>query len=71
MQTSRLKKVLSALLVAALVVGLFGLVNFALELKGTKSNMVWTNFAQTEELDTIYICTFVAASAFNPNLIDE
>ena len=71
MQTSRLKKALSALLVAALVVGLFGLVNFALELKGTKSNMVWTNFAQTEELDTIYIGTSVAASSFNPNLIDE
>ena len=71
MQTSRLKKLLSAIVIAALMIGLFGALNFALELKGTKSNMVWTNFAQAEDLDTIYIGTSVAASSFNPNLIDD
>ena len=71
MQTSRLKKLLSAIVIAALMIGLLGALNFALELKGTKSNMVWTNFAQAEDLDTIYIGTSVAASSFNPNLIDD
>lgn len=71
MQTSRLKKGLSALLIAVLMVGLFGVLNFALELRGTKSNIVWTNFEQSEDLDTIYIGTSIAASSFNPNLIDD
>lgn len=71
MRTSRLRKVLSAIVIAVLMVGLFGALNFALELKGTKSNIVWTNFEQSEDLDTIYIGTSIAASSFNPSLIDD
>lgn len=71
MQTSRSGRILGAVLIALLLVGLLGIVNFALELKGTKSSIVWSNFSQSEDLDTIYIGTSVAASSFNPNLIDE
>ncbi len=70
MRTSRLKKLVSALVIAVLMIGVLGVANFALELKGTKSNIVWTNFEQSEDLDMIYIGTSVAASSFNPNLID-
>lgn len=71
MRTSRLGKLVTTLVIAVLVIGLLGVVNFALELKGTKSNIVWTNFDEAEDLDMIYIGTSVAASSFNPNLIDE
>ena len=71
MRTSRLRKAISTLVVAILMIAMFGTLNFALELKGTKSNIVWTNFEQSEKLDMVYIGTSIAASSFNPNLIDD
>ena len=71
MRTSRLRKAISTLVVAILMIAMFGTLNFALELKGTKSNIVWTNFEQSENLDMVYIGTSIAASSFNPNLIDD
>ena len=71
MRTSRLRKAISTLVVAILMIAMFGTLNFALELKGTKSNIVWTNFEQSEHLDMVYIGTSIAASSFNPNLIDD
>ena len=55
MRTSRLRKAISTLVVAILMIAMFGTLNFALELKGTKSNIVWTNFEQSENLDMVYI----------------
>ena len=71
MRTSRLRKAISTLVVAILMIAMVGTLNFALELKGTKSNIVWTNFEQSENLDMVYIGTSIAASSFNPTRLDD
>lgn len=44
---------------------------FALEPYGSKSEVMWTDYRQQENLDMVFIGTSLAERAFDPNYIDE
>ena len=63
-----LLKIAAVLLFAT---GVNSCITFALEPYGSKSEVMWTDYRQQEELDMVFVGTSLAERAFDPTYIDE
>lgn len=69
MRISRVIGTIVAAIVLAVVCNMA--LTFAMEPYGSKSEVMWTDFAATEEFDTAYVGTSLTARGFNPEVLDE
>ena len=72
MQTSKkISTALKALIVLVMVVALNGALTFVFEPYGSKSQIMWTDYRQQENLDTVFVGTSLTERAFDPMYFDS
>ena len=69
MRTSR--KMLSLLIVIVTIAACVAAASFVLKPYGSKSQIIWSDFRQQENIDTLCIGSSLAARSFDPAAIDE
>ena len=65
------KRILKALAVIVFAVAVNYAISFALVPYGSKSEVMWNDFRQTEDLDMVFLGTSLVERAVNPNVIDD
>ena len=72
MQTSnRFKRILKWIAAIAVAVLVNWMICFAWVPYGSKSEIMWTDYRQAQDIDTVYLGTSLVERSVNPNIIDE
>lgn len=73
MRTSNpiVKGLVSGVIIIALIALGIAAGTFAMSPYGSKSQVVWSEFRQTEDIDTLCLGSSLAAYAYNPAIVDE
>ena len=70
MRTSKRNPFVSALVIVAMIVLCVQAANFVLTPYGMKSQVVWSEFRQQENLDAVCLGSSLAARSYDPAIID-